>query len=77
MPYITPEEQLKQIWQRETLLETIEAGLELKFGQEGSQLGPALHQLYDSDKLRAIFHTLITATSVEEVRNLILADQSQ
>lgn len=77
MPYITPEEQLKQIGKWETLLESIEDGLELKFGQEGSQLGPALHQLYDLDKLRAIHRALFTATSLEEVRNLVLNNQSQ
>ncbi|XWK87734.1 MAG: hypothetical protein U7127_26665 [Phormidium sp.] len=83
MPYITSVErfgiekgieqsrqQMKQI-----LLEGIELGLELKFGESGLSLLPEISLLEDVEQLRAIQTRLRTASAVEELR-LIYQQQS-
>ncbi|MFB2880442.1 cytosolic protein [Floridanema aerugineum] len=63
-------QQMKQI-----LLESIELGLELKFGELGLSLLPEISLLEDVDQLRAIHTGLRTASTVEELR-LIYQQQS-
>lgn len=79
MPYITSVERIgiqKGIQQgieqsrqqfKQILLESIELGLELKFGNEGLSLLPEISLLEDVEQLRAIQAALRTANTVEEL----------
>ncbi|HEY9851420.1 MAG TPA: hypothetical protein V6D28_18260 [Leptolyngbyaceae cyanobacterium] len=58
-------QQFKQI-----LLESIELGLELKFGNEGLSLLPEISLLEDVEQLRAIQTALRTVNTVEELRRI-------
>lgn len=58
-------QQFKQI-----LLESIELGLELKFGNEGLSLLPEISLLEDVEQLRAIQTALRTVNNVEELRRI-------
>ncbi|MCL1466243.1 Rpn family recombination-promoting nuclease/putative transposase [Argonema galeatum] len=86
MPYITSVERIgiqKGIQQgieqerqqsrqqvRQILLESIELGLELKFGSEGLSLLPEISLLEDVEQLRAIQAGLRTVNTVEELRRI-------
>jgi hypothetical protein len=56
---------------REGLLEAIETGLQQRFGDAGMQLLPAVRDITDVEKLRAIQQALWTATAVDEIRRLL------
>ncbi len=58
-------QQIKQI-----LLESIEMGLDLKFGSEGLSLLPEISLLEDVEQLRAIQTALRTVNNVEELRRI-------
>ena len=87
MPYITSVERIgiqKGIQQgiqqsrqqmKQILLESIELGLELKFGNLGLSLLPEISQIEDVEQLRAIQTGLRTVSAVEELR-LIYQQQS-
>ncbi|XWK88000.1 MAG: Rpn family recombination-promoting nuclease/putative transposase [Phormidium sp.] len=87
MPYITSVERIgiqKGIQQgiqqsrqqmKQILLESIELGLELKFGNLGLSLLPEISQIEDVEQLRAIQTGLKTVSAVEELQ-LIYQQQS-
>jgi hypothetical protein len=56
---------------REGLLEGIELGLDVKFGQRGRRLLPRISALDDVATLRALSRVLKSATTLEEVRALL------
>lgn len=82
MPYITSVERIaiqKGIEQgieqgreqmRQVLLESLELGLELKFGSEGLGIFPEISQIYNLEQLRAIQMGLRTAQTLEELRQV-------
>ena len=55
-----------QLAKRETELENIAFGLELKFGVEGTQLLPAIHGIDDVNVLRALWKAVRTAKSLDQ-----------
>jgi hypothetical protein len=55
-------------WQRRGMLRIIEDSLRLKFGEEGSKLMPAIEELCDGEKYRALAGTILTADTLDEVR---------
>jgi hypothetical protein len=56
---------------KETLLPAIETILELKFGSEAASLLPALRQTTDLEVLEKVFHSIKTATTLDELRRLL------
>ena len=82
MPYITSIERLatqKGIKQgieqslqqmRQILWESIELGLELKFGSEGLEILPEISEIQDVEQLRAILVGLKTMNTLTELRQL-------
>jgi len=80
MPYITSIERLatqKGIEQgieqslqqmRQILWESIELGLELKFGSEGLELLPEISEIQGVEQLRAILAGLKTVNTLSELR---------
>lgn len=76
MPYITSVERIgiekgiqqSQQQMREILLEGIELGLELKFGELGLSLLPEISQIEDIEQLRAIHAGLRTVNTVEDLQ---------
>jgi len=78
MPYITSVERIgiqKGIEQslsqmRQVLLESIELGLELKFGSEGLGIFPEISQIEEVEQLRAIQAGLKTVQTVSELRQI-------
>jgi hypothetical protein len=77
MPYIPREEQLKHIWKWETLIEAIEAILDVRFGSTGLEVMPAIRRVDDLDTLRTIHRAAPTVASAEDLFRLIPADQPQ
>ncbi|HCF25771.1 MAG TPA: cytosolic protein [Cyanobacteria bacterium UBA11049] len=79
MPYITSVERIgiqkgieqSQQQMRQVLLESLELGLELKFGSQGLRLLPEISLLEDVEQLRAIQALLKTATTLDELRQII------
>lgn len=73
MPYITSierigiEKGLKR-GRMEELLNAIELGLDLKFGEEGLKLMPEIREIDDIDVLRAIRSKIKPAKSLDELR---------
>lgn len=55
---------------RQVLLESLELGLELKFGGEGLGMFPEISRIYDLEQLRAIQMSLRTAQTVQELRQV-------
>lgn len=53
------------------LLETIQLGLELKFGAQGLTLYPDISKIEDIAQLRAIKETIVIAKDIEEVKGFI------
>ena len=82
MPYITSVERIgiqKGIEQgieqsreqmRQVLLESLELGLELKFGSEGLAILPEISGLADVEQLRAILFGLKTVNTLKELRQI-------
>lgn len=71
MPYVTSVERMaKQEGLREGLLSGIELALELKFGNEGSQLFPEIAQIENVDTLKAIQSGLRQVSSLAELRSI-------
>jgi hypothetical protein len=72
MPYITSIERIgikKGI--RQGLLEAIELGLRLKFGDEGLEILPEISEIEDVEQLKAIIGGLLTTVnSLDELRQL-------
>jgi len=67
MPYITS---IERSGIRQGLLEGIELGLKLKFGNEGNSLLPEISQIYDVEQLRAILAGLGTVNTLSELRQI-------
>jgi hypothetical protein len=67
MPFMTTPERLGRI---DGLLEGIEFGLKLKFGEAGLRLLPEIKELEDVEKLRAVLRAMETAASPEELRRV-------
>jgi len=78
MPYITSVERIgfqkgieqSQQQMRQVLLESIELGLELKFGSEGLGIFPEISQIEEVEQLRAIQAGLKTVQTVSELRQI-------
>jgi hypothetical protein len=72
MPYITSIERIgikKGI--KQGLLEAIELGLRLKFGDEGLEILPEISEIEDVEQLKAIISGLLTTVNtLEELRQL-------
>jgi hypothetical protein len=67
MPFISTPQRVGE-WHG--LRQGIESVLRVRFGSEGLKLMPEINQVYGEEKLRAILHTLETATTADEVRRL-------
>ena len=67
MPFITTPERFGRI---EGLTEGIEAILELRFRDAGSQLMPEIRQIYNLEQLEQILHAAKTAADPEELQKL-------
>ncbi|MBI4607085.1 MAG: hypothetical protein HY721_34405 [Planctomycetes bacterium] len=59
------------IGRRKVLLESIELGLNLRFGREGLALLPKVQELEDLDRLRALQRTTFKARSLEAVKRAL------
>jgi hypothetical protein len=71
MPYVTSiERQAEERGHRQGLLEAIELGLELKFGNEGLQLLPEISQIDDLEILKAIRDGIKRVMTLQELRTL-------
>lgn len=72
MPYITSIERLAtQKGIKQGLLEAIELGLRLKFGDEGLEILPDISEIEDVEQLKAIISGLLTTVNtLEELRQL-------
>jgi hypothetical protein len=55
---------------QQEILESIELGLELKFGAKGLELLPEIRQIQDLDILKQIRSSLRTVESIEQLRQL-------
>jgi predicted transposase YdaD len=53
------------------ILSSIEVALKIKFANDGLQLLPAISQILDVERLKAIQIALITGTTLDELRKLI------
>lgn len=58
---------------REGLIEALEFGLELRFGEAGKPLSAPLREIKDVEQLKGIRQALRSASSVDEVRVLVEA----
>jgi hypothetical protein len=67
MPFLTTPERIA-MW--DTMQLWIEDALRLKFGEEGLRLMPEIKVIDDADKYRAIHQSIVTATSLDEVRRV-------
>jgi len=67
MPYITS---IERIGIRQGLLEGIELGLELKFGDQGLGVLPEISRIHDVEQLRAILVGLKMVNTLEELRQI-------
>jgi hypothetical protein len=77
MPYITSIERLAtREGIKQGLLEGIELGLRLKFGDEGLEVLSEISQIKDVEQLRAILRGLLTVNSLDELRQLYQATSS-
>ncbi|MEY3869366.1 MAG: hypothetical protein RLZZ338_3257 [Cyanobacteriota bacterium] len=56
------------------ILSGIQVALEIKFGNDGLELLPNISQISDWEKLKAIQVALITGTTLDELRQLILTN---
>jgi len=61
MPFVTS-------YEREGMFRVIGEQLRVKFGTEGAELLPAIHELNDAEKYLTVSRALVTATTLEEVR---------
>jgi hypothetical protein len=55
----------------EGLLEGIELGIGLKFGAQGVNLMPAIRQIKDPDRLKAIKEAVKVAKTIDDIKELI------
>jgi hypothetical protein len=67
MPFITTPE---RVGRRAGMREGIESLLKVRFGEEGLQLMPEIHEIHEEDTLRAILKILETDARLDEVRRL-------
>ena len=67
MPFVTS---IERVCLCEGLRMGIESLLRVRFGDEGLQLMPEIHEIYEEEKLQAILKALETAASPDEVRRL-------
>lgn len=79
MPYITSVERRamergKKEGKIEGFLEAITLGLQKRFGEEGAQLLPAIREITDVDRFRAIQELLWTASSLDEVKQFVASE---
>ncbi len=74
MPFITS---VERHGFAEGFSEAIEFGLELKFGQAGRKLLPAIRTVKDVELLRALKRTIKKAKTLDEVRNHLERAQSE
>jgi predicted transposase YdaD len=56
------------------ILSSIEVALKIKFGNDGLQLLPTISQILDLERLKAIQIALITGTTLDELRQIILTN---
>jgi hypothetical protein len=55
-------------WERSGMRRILEETLLTKFGNEGMRLMPAINDLDDAEKYLALNRTIVTATTIDEVR---------
>lgn len=67
-------QQILQESERRGILSGIQVALEIKFGNDGLELLPNISQIYDGENLKAIQIALITGTTLDELRQLILTN---
>ena len=70
MPYVTS-------FGRNAMLDLLEAMLQAKFGEEGLALVPVIRELNDAEKYKALGRTIVTATSLDEVRRACAAARAK
>jgi predicted transposase YdaD len=56
------------------ILSSIEVALEIKFGNDGLQLLPAISQILDLERLKAIQGSLRKVSTLDELRQIILTN---
>jgi hypothetical protein len=66
-PFITTPE---RIGYEKGYLESLEAALEIKFGEAGLRFLPELRELHDHEVLRSVLHAIKTAASPDELRRI-------
>jgi len=59
---------------REELYSGIELALEIKFGNQGSELMPIISQITDLQKLKAIQQAIKTVNTVNELQQILSTD---
>ncbi len=67
MPYVT---NIERIAIRQGLIEAIELGLELKFGDEGLELVPEISKINDIDTLKSVREALKKVHTTAELRSV-------
>ena len=70
MPFITTPERVGRC---DGICLGIKTILRMKFGEIGLQLMPEIEKLWEEKQFQAILDSLETATSLEEVRGVVLA----
>jgi hypothetical protein len=67
MPFITTPERAGY---RRAMLQSIEGHLRLKFQEQAEALPAEIRQIYEPERLRAIYLAIVTANSPEEIRRV-------
>jgi hypothetical protein len=62
---------------QQEILNSIELGLELKFGVEGLRLLPEIRKIKDTDVLRAIREGLKVVTTLDELRRIYSSSEGE
>jgi predicted transposase YdaD len=67
-------QQILQEGERRGILSSIEVALKIKFANDGLQLLPTISRILDLERLKAIQIALITGTTLDELRQIILTN---
>ncbi len=68
---MTLAEQLRNEGFQKGLLEAVELGLNLKFGDAGTKLMPKVREIQDADKLKMIKESLKSMNNISDIEMLI------
>jgi hypothetical protein len=69
MPFVTG-------FERRGILKALDNALRTRFGEEGGQLTPVVAELDDAEKYLALHEAIITAATLDEVRQAIVKAQT-